>query len=154
MNSKNRAKSSSLFLLELILAILFFSIASAVCVQIFVKSHLLNKQAQALNMAVTECSGMAELMTGQKDAAHIRGLIKRLYPHAVISEDGTSVQIYYDKDMQLCDSDTGIYCMTMLLSSQESMLTAHISMQDLQQDTCVYELSVHHHIPMEVAHET
>ena len=33
------AKRSSLFLLELMIAILFFCLASAVCVQIFVKAH-------------------------------------------------------------------------------------------------------------------
>ena len=38
MKRKPTANPSSLFLLELIFAILFFSVASAVCVQIFVKS--------------------------------------------------------------------------------------------------------------------
>ena len=51
MNRKNRAQSSTLFLLELILAILFFSLASAVCVQFFVKSRLLSRGAQNLNHA-------------------------------------------------------------------------------------------------------
>ncbi len=49
MKHRNRAQSSSLFLLELILAILFFSLASAVCVQFFVKSHLLSRDARNLN---------------------------------------------------------------------------------------------------------
>ena len=38
------AKRSSLFLLELIIAILFFSLTSAVCVQIFVRAHLISRQ--------------------------------------------------------------------------------------------------------------
>ena len=54
MKHRNRAKSSSLFLLELVLAILFFSLASAVCVQFFVKSHILSRDAQRLNHAVSE----------------------------------------------------------------------------------------------------
>ena len=33
---------SSLFLLELILAVLFFSVASALCIQIFTKAHLMS----------------------------------------------------------------------------------------------------------------
>ena len=43
------AKRSSLFLLELIIAILFFSLTSAVCVQIFVRAHLISRQTQELN---------------------------------------------------------------------------------------------------------
>lgn len=154
MNSNPRAKSSSLFLLELILAILFFSVASAICVQIFVKSHLLNMQAQSLNMAVTECAGIAELMTGPKDAGDILRLVRNLYPEAVIGEDGSSVNIYYDREMLSCAIDTGAYCMSVVFVTEGSMLTAHIRMLDLQQDTCIYELSVHHHLPREVAHET
>ena len=151
MNSKGRANSSSLFLLELILAILFFSIASAVCVQIFVKSHLLNKDARALNMAVTECSGMAELMTGPLNATDILGRISELYPDAVITENGCLVSIYYNRDMHPCTQDDSIYCMTLLFSTEGSLLTAHMSMKDLQQDTCIYELTVRHQIPREVS---
>ena len=154
MNSSHRAKSSSLFLLELILAILFFSIASAVCVQIFVKSHLLNMQAQSLNMAVMECTDMAELMTGPKDTGDILYLVHSLYPDAVIGEDDSSVNIYYNREMQTCGIDTGTYCMNIMFVTEGSMLTAHIRMQDLQQDTCIYELTVHHHLPREVVHET
>ena len=60
MKVKNRPRSSSLFLMELILAILFFSVASAVCVQIFVKSHLISRQSEELSQAVTLCTNSAE----------------------------------------------------------------------------------------------
>ena len=50
------AKRSSLFLLELIIAILFFSLTSAVCVQIFVRAHLISRQTQELNMALEKVS--------------------------------------------------------------------------------------------------
>ena len=45
---------SSLFLLELILAVLFFSVASALCIQIFTKAHLMSQDARDLNFAVNE----------------------------------------------------------------------------------------------------
>ena len=51
MKRKPTANPSSLFLLELIFAILFFSVASAVCVQVFVKSHTLSTQAHDLTQA-------------------------------------------------------------------------------------------------------
>lgn len=61
MNKRNRAQASSLFLLELTMAILFFSIASAVCVQIFVKSRAMSLHAEELNAAVREVSSAAEI---------------------------------------------------------------------------------------------
>ena len=42
------AKRSSLFLLELIIAILFFSLTSAVCVQFFARAHQISRQTQEL----------------------------------------------------------------------------------------------------------
>ena len=50
------AKRSSLFLLELMIAILFFCLASAVCVQIFVKAHTTSRETQELNTALEKVS--------------------------------------------------------------------------------------------------
>ena len=51
------AKRSSLFLLELIIAILFFSLTSAVCVQFFARAHQISRQTQELNAALEKVSG-------------------------------------------------------------------------------------------------
>lgn len=59
MRKKYESKTS-LFLIELIIVILFFSITSAICIQIFVKSHTLSNKsinsnhAQLLIQNVTE----------------------------------------------------------------------------------------------------
>ena len=53
MNRKG--SKSALFLMELILAILFFAAASAVCVQLFVKAHLMSQDTVDLNRAVARC---------------------------------------------------------------------------------------------------
>lgn len=66
--SEKPAKRSSLFLLELIIAILFFSLASAVCIRFFVKSHILSQDTNNLNMAVNQVSGCAELFLAKEDA--------------------------------------------------------------------------------------
>ena len=55
------AKRSSLFLMELIIAILFFCLASAVCVRFFVKSHLIERDTTALNHAANYASSVAEM---------------------------------------------------------------------------------------------
>lgn len=62
MKYQRHNNTSSLFLLELILAVLFFSVASALCIQIFTKAHLMSQDARDLNFAVNEVSSMAEQM--------------------------------------------------------------------------------------------
>jgi len=43
---------SALFLMELIIVIFFFALTSAVCLQVFVKAHLVAKETKGLNYAV------------------------------------------------------------------------------------------------------
>ena len=46
--------------MEMIIAILFFSLASAVCIQLFAKSHLLSTQTVNKNHAVILAQNLAE----------------------------------------------------------------------------------------------
>ncbi len=56
----NSNSKASLFLMELIMSILFFSLSAAVCVQLFVKSHALSQQSLKLNYAVIASESLAE----------------------------------------------------------------------------------------------
>ncbi|MEF9983420.1 MAG: hypothetical protein RR806_00880 [Oscillospiraceae bacterium] len=47
-----QSSKSTLFLLELVFAIMFFAISSAFCVQIFVKAHFLTAESKNINMAI------------------------------------------------------------------------------------------------------
>lgn len=53
---------SSLFLIELIIAILFFSLVSAVCLRAFARSHILTENARDLNAALMHVESTAELL--------------------------------------------------------------------------------------------
>lgn len=59
MNNRQTSKTG-LFLMELMMAILFFCLASAVCVQMFVKGHTLSQRSVDLNHAVVRCESLAE----------------------------------------------------------------------------------------------
>lgn len=63
MNNSTTSKTG-LFLMELIIAILFFSVSSAICVQLFVQSHLTSKDSVELNHAVEWCQNVAEAFYG------------------------------------------------------------------------------------------
>lgn len=83
------AKRSSLFLLELMIAILFFCLASAVCVQIFVKAHTTSRETQELNTALEKVSGYTELFLAD-----------------ALTED---TEVFYDTDWQECSKEEASY---------------------------------------------
>ena len=56
---KQTSSRSGLLLMEIIIAILFFSVVSAICLQLFVKAHNMGTDTEELDMAVRQCSSVA-----------------------------------------------------------------------------------------------
>lgn len=76
---------SSLFLMELIIALLFFSLASTVCIRLFVNAHSLSNQTVDMNHAVNYAQNMAETFTGcDGDLASMQNILSG----SLLSEDG------------------------------------------------------------------
>ena len=82
MQTKNSSKSG-IFLMELILSILFFSIAAAVCVKLFVTAHQLSDQSVNLNHAVAMAESIAEAFYGCNGNA---GELENLFPDAGMNQ--------------------------------------------------------------------
>ena len=55
---------SGLFLMELIIAICFFAVASAICVQLFANAHILSQRSKGIQMAVLNAQSVAEGFRG------------------------------------------------------------------------------------------
>ena len=160
MVRRSRARSSSLFLMELILAILFFSVASAVCVQFFVKSHLLSRDSNALNHAVNECSGAAELMRAAGSVSEYIELLESQYPKGVYPAlDGTgeapsdlNITLHYDQAFSPCDQTAAFYSLKLHLEQEDQLLL--LSMQVIrpgEKEEILYELNTSHHIARRTA---
>lgn len=101
---KRMSSRSGLFLLELIISILFFSLASAICIQLFVQAHLMDRNNKNLTNAVQVCENFAEVYTSlQGDAA----LLASVYPSAEITQTADGLQtllLYFDSEGELCSS--------------------------------------------------
>ena len=105
------AKRSSLFLLELMIAILFFCLASAVCVQIFVKAHTISRETEELNMVLEKVSGYTELFLAD-----------------ALTEDQ---KIYYDEDWQECKEDAASYMIAIQVEPDGKLLHGTFTAQYL-----------------------
>lgn len=145
MTRRNRAKSSSLFLMELILAILFFSVASAVCVQFFVKSHLLSQDARALERSVNEVSAVAELIKTSDNTKDALAQIQSQYSNTDSVND-TELVICYDKNFLNTSAEDAVYSLDIILLEEETMMNAVLSMSDTKNHETIYSLDLSHHI--------
>lgn len=105
------AKRSSLFLLELMIAILFFCLASAVCVQIFVKAHTTSRKTQELNTALEKVSGYTELFLAD-----------------ALTED---TEVFYDADWQECGKDEASYEIVIRVEPDGKLLHGTFTVQRL-----------------------
>lgn len=148
MKYQRHNNTSSLFLLELILAVLFFSIASALCIQIFTKAHLMSQDARDLNFAVNEVSSMAEQISAGT-----------LHSDTAASSDDTasdpSTQMpddslqdaaaYYDSSYASCKKADAVYVLTVHYEPEDTLLKAHISMDTIADNRNIYALDVTKH---------
>ena len=138
MNQKKQVRSSGIFLLELMLAIFFFSLASAVCVQIFVKAHVLSNDSKLLHYAVNECCNRAELISTTTDI------------------DLSNLQDeYFDADLIPCSFSDGAYRLkvtTSDTSSSESPSTIRVNLcfERMTDASSIYSLDVICHFAQEV----
>ena len=58
---KNSGKGSRLFLIEFLIVLFFFLIISTVCLQLFVKAHLITRRSEALSHAQAAAASVAAL---------------------------------------------------------------------------------------------
>ena len=137
---KNKNANSSMFLLELIIAILFFSICSAICVQLFVSSHLLSKDASTLDMAVNQATSAAETIKNSSDST---AALSSVFPTIELTAD--QLTLYYNATWSACKKERATYCMTIDISNAESMETGNIKVFELETNTSLYSLVVKHY---------
>ena len=106
--TRHNQQQSRLFLLEITLAILFFSLASAVCLRCFAKSHILSTQAAELNQAVSQSELLRSLpKNDRKDAQKISNVLQLEYPAVNFSATDTATDMDTDIDTDT-DTDTEI----------------------------------------------
>lgn len=145
MRNHSRSKSS-LFLTEIIISILFFSIASACCIQIFVRGHLISEENKNLNHAQNLAASMAETLTASEGNEQI---ILRNFPDAQLTEE--SVILYYNKDWESCDETESKFILQTTFQKTADTISGEITVTEQgdhsqQENTIIYKLPFRKHI--------
>ena len=115
--------------MELILSILFFSIAAAVCVKLFVTAHRLSDQSVNLNHAVSMAESIAEAFYGCNGNA---GELEALFPDA--RKNQTDEQTIFT--INNAEEELGAF---VKINASEELTTCEIRVGMLRQVTAYQE---------------
>ena len=99
-NSFRYKSQSSLFLIEVIIAVFFFAITAAICIRIFVKAHTITDKSREMTQSYIEADNMAQVF--MNSGAHIEGILSRYSQYALtLSQEGNytgTILICFDSD--------------------------------------------------------
>lgn len=109
---------SGLYLVEFVIVLLFFSIASMIVFQFFIKGSGISSEAYDINRAVVHAESITEkvLASGGEDAL-LSGQFLR-------TQDG--YVLYYDKDWMETDAGREAYLAQIAVSTVNSMLVSDV----------------------------
>lgn len=115
-----RTSKAGLFLIELIILILFFAVAGAICVRLFVAAHLESVDGETLSQAVLASQSAAE---AYKCSPTAQAAIDCL-PGAVATEQGFDV--LYDTQWNPTDEAHAAFMVCVRLTEREGIGEAQI----------------------------
>ncbi|WP_022769525.1 MULTISPECIES: hypothetical protein [unclassified Butyrivibrio] len=115
----------SLFLMELIVAIMFFSLSAAVCVRLFASAHIMAETTENLSNATIWTQNLAEAFEGKKGRLSD---MADLFPDAVISyttsdpsmSDGSLVLFFDDKWNQVNGLANSSYVANLSITTEDA----------------------------------
>lgn len=139
---RESADRSSLFLIELMIAILFFALASAVCIQVFTKSHIKSLETEQLNMAVSKAQSAAEIFLAEE---HPEDSLKDIFKEGQMKKD--TFTIYYDENFVPAQQESASCLLAVQIGEAEGFQTAGIDVRSLESGKSIYSLTVKKHIP-------
>lgn len=139
---KENVKRSSLFLIELMVSILFFALASAVCIQVFAKSHTKSIETAKLNMAVANAQSAAEIFLNNDSPEDMLLLV---FPEGQMSADAFTA--YFDKDFNSCHKKDASYMLNVRINSKASDQISQITVSESGSEKIIYSLELKKHVP-------
>ncbi|MDD2413598.1 MAG: hypothetical protein PHI94_00320 [Eubacteriaceae bacterium] len=134
---------TSLTLMELILAILFFAIASAVCIQLFAKAHVISRDTALRENAVSAVQSVSECIAA--DPAHIGTQLATGNP--AVNTDQAGFHLYYDANWQPSTQNAGVYRMDVRETPADDLTRVTLEVKKLEDDSTLYTLDTDYHIP-------
>lgn len=172
INVKN--SKSNLFFIELIICILFFMIAAAICTQVFVKAYTINQDTVAINNTLLWIQNFSALFEESPDDFTLTQNIYKNDSSEILNdtENNSYILIYCDKDWHTVTSyslaDYIILCIyykdssfayeDIYISSLNNLTNTTyqskngITLNELMMySTSIYEITLKKHLPINIS---
>lgn len=141
MYKRRTSTKSGLFLIELIIAILFFSLASAICIQLFIKAHFVSSNSEDLSMALNQSQSVAEYFKASNGTS--AELVNML--DGELGEKPNEIILNYDKNWNTAVTNP-VYQLSISLD-EKNPVTATISVTKVSdKDNIIYSLETKKYI--------
>jgi hypothetical protein len=123
---KSRGSGSEMFLMELLLGIMIFAIAAAICMQVFVTAHRIADDSNNLNRAVVAAQNGAECFKATNgDLAETAELL------GGASVDGDTLSMRFDYEWKpYGESGFGFLLKIVRVSNQDGLVEGALSVSD------------------------
>ena len=142
MNNKTHSRTS-IFLMELIISVLLFSITSAVCIQLFVNAHIKDRETRSLTHAVIECESVAEIVKAKVNDTPEELFDYLLTIHEFADVKSDSMTLYFDKDFKPCHPGLRSYDLIVKVAyNADNIMTTELSFIDSESVETIYALTV------------
>lgn len=163
--NRNTTSKTGLFLMELIIAILFFAVSGAICVQLFLQSHLISKDSVELNHAVEWCQNVAESFYGCEGNPEE---MMQLFDNSYIGNAAETENTFYlnfnedfiptpeEREKSLYTPSDHAYKLSVNIFEESRLLNCHITAYSHGADGAtvdIYELTVRIPARKESSHE-
>ena len=153
---RHASSRSELLLIEILLSILCFALASAFCLQIFVKSHTLSQDAQSRNLAITQVNSIYTLLSDDTLPANVW---TEFYPEGEF-EFNTDIdntlnqgKLGFDQYLEPCQPTDAIYTLQIDTSYAADGITTYVLIfTDTVHQKTIYstELAIHRRLRKDV----
>lgn len=136
MKKSRHNSGTSLFLMEMILALLFLSLSSAACIQIFAAARKSRLQAEQWNQIQALTTSVGEVLEGTDGTDE---QILSLLPGGI--KKNTSLIWYYNRNWQSCSSGEAA-CEMILETDISSEKSGELSFQQLSNGNELYRITL------------
>lgn len=138
MNGKS-ARRSSLFLLELMISILMFSVASAWCVRLFVTARSVVSETEEQNRAQNLAAGYAELFLASED---FDAFLVNEGAGKTESDGKVSYRFCCDEDWNICGAEEGSFVFDITVTEKEDFAECSLLFRKAEEEEEICSLTV------------
>lgn len=110
--------------MELLIALLFFAIAGAVCLSLFVGAHNTNTNSRHLGHASVLLSNYSEWF------------------YSCDPDDIRTEVTYYDDTLKQCDPSFASYCISSNVSKDDDFIRSSVSISDTEKEKTYLEMEI------------